>query len=318
MRLINDVRWGTMNKKRQLRFQVKIAVSVILAMVLLMTSYYAVSHAFERKDTAYTSLQLEIEEKATKDALLKQINQDGIPVLAYHGVTSVETKAGRYSNSELWIDDVQFDSHMKALHDAGYVSVTLDQFYEWYVNGQPINPKSVLITFDDGMKDVITYAGPVLKKYNYTAVSFNIGSWVKTGESAFISLEDMEASLDTFEHGNHSFDFHRIVQLNQGGYARITVMNDDDLMKDFELANQYALKPHQYFAYPFGSFNASVIDALIKNNYRLAFTFSAPVAGHVNALPQDGQWTVRRLPVYTSNSAEELISLITPKTETPS
>ena len=35
--------------------------------------------------------------------------------------------------------------------------------------------------------------------------------------------------------GNHSFDFHRIVQLNQGGYSRITVMNDADLMKDFEL-----------------------------------------------------------------------------------
>ncbi|WZU02534.1 hypothetical protein MGH68_06160 [Erysipelothrix sp. D19-032] len=47
-----------MKNKRQLRFQVKIAVSVILVMVLVMTSYYAVSHAFERKDTGLFKLTI--------------------------------------------------------------------------------------------------------------------------------------------------------------------------------------------------------------------------------------------------------------------
>ena len=95
-----------------------------------------------------------------------------------------------------------FEANMKYLHDEGYSTITLEQL-EQYVKGQiPLPQKSIVITFDDGYQNNYTLAYPVLKKYNFHASLFVIGSKIQDqppafdpAKKTFISKQEMQAAL---------------------------------------------------------------------------------------------------------------------------
>jgi|GEM_PF-1018636 len=89
---------------------------------------------------------------------------DGIPVLLYHGEGNLEGTTP--------ID--VFTAQMQALHDAGWQTITMEQFHDFMKNGAKLPAKSFLLTFDDGRKDTFFPVDPVLKQFNYTAVMFVI------------------------------------------------------------------------------------------------------------------------------------------------
>jgi peptidoglycan/xylan/chitin deacetylase (PgdA/CDA1 family) len=65
-----------------------------------------------------------------------------------------------------------FDEQMAQLHALGYSVVALDDVLEYYVNGAELPARAVLITFDDGYRDNLEHAAPVLERYGYPAVLF--------------------------------------------------------------------------------------------------------------------------------------------------
>jgi peptidoglycan/xylan/chitin deacetylase (PgdA/CDA1 family) len=65
-----------------------------------------------------------------------------------------------------------FDEQMDQLRDLGYTVVDLQAVLRHYVDGQPLPPHAVLITFDDGYHDNLDNAARVLRKYSYPAVLF--------------------------------------------------------------------------------------------------------------------------------------------------
>jgi peptidoglycan/xylan/chitin deacetylase (PgdA/CDA1 family) len=86
-------------------------------------------------------------------------------VLMYHKVNdkpenSVTVPVGR------------FDEQMAQLGELGYRPVGLDAVIDYYVDGAPLPPRAVLITFDDGYRDNLENAAPILNRYGYPAVVF--------------------------------------------------------------------------------------------------------------------------------------------------
>ena len=65
-----------------------------------------------------------------------------------------------------------FDEQMDQLRGLGYTVVDLQAVLAHYVDGIPLPPKAVLITFDDGYHDNLANAAEVLKRYGYPAVLF--------------------------------------------------------------------------------------------------------------------------------------------------
>ena len=65
-----------------------------------------------------------------------------------------------------------FDEQMAQLRELGYVVVDLDAVLAHYVGGTPLPKGAVLITFDDGYRDNLERAAPVLQKHRYPAVQF--------------------------------------------------------------------------------------------------------------------------------------------------
>ncbi len=98
---------------------------------------------------------------------LRAVNGDGrtLRVLMYHKVNDVE-------GNRMSMPTSLFDEQMAQLHELGYTVVDLDAVLAHYADGASLPPSSVLITFDDGYRDNLEHAAPILQRYGYPAVQF--------------------------------------------------------------------------------------------------------------------------------------------------
>ncbi len=94
-------------------------------------------------------------------------NGDGrtLRVLMYHKV------------NDLWpnpttVPTAVFAEQMELLAALGYTPVSLEAVRDHYLNGAPLPPGAVLITFDDGYRDNLENALPILQRHGYPAVLF--------------------------------------------------------------------------------------------------------------------------------------------------
>jgi peptidoglycan/xylan/chitin deacetylase (PgdA/CDA1 family) len=65
-----------------------------------------------------------------------------------------------------------FAEQMTLLDDLGYIPVSLARVRDHYLRGTPLPPGAVLITFDDGYRDNLENALPILQRHGYPAVIF--------------------------------------------------------------------------------------------------------------------------------------------------
>jgi peptidoglycan/xylan/chitin deacetylase (PgdA/CDA1 family) len=86
-------------------------------------------------------------------------------VLMYHKVNDVP-------GNPVSVPTFLFDEQMASLRDLGYTVVDLEAVVAYYLRQEPLPPGATLITFDDGYRDVLARALPVLKSYGYPAVVF--------------------------------------------------------------------------------------------------------------------------------------------------
>src|SRR5438876_9030014 len=83
----------------------------------------------------------------------------------YHKVNDVP-------NNRMSMPVSLFDEQMAQLRELGYRVVDLDAVIGHYRAGEPLPEGAVLITFDDGYRDNLVNAAPVLARHAYPAVQF--------------------------------------------------------------------------------------------------------------------------------------------------
>lgn len=92
-------------------------------------------------------------------------NERTLRVLMYHKVNDV------WPNPTTVPIHV-FEEQMALLAELGYEVVSLDRVRDHYVRGAPLPAGAVLITFDDGYRDNLENALPILQRHGYPAVVF--------------------------------------------------------------------------------------------------------------------------------------------------
>ena len=98
---------------------------------------------------------------------LGAVNGDerSLRVLMYHKVNDLP-------GNRMSMPTGLFAEQMAQLRELGYTVVDLDAVLAHYVDGAPLPPGAVLITFDDGYRDNLVNAAPVLHAQGYPAVQF--------------------------------------------------------------------------------------------------------------------------------------------------
>jgi peptidoglycan/xylan/chitin deacetylase (PgdA/CDA1 family) len=126
-------------------------------------------------------------------------------VLMYHKV------------NDLWpnpttVPTAAFAEQMGLLGALGYTPVSLDAVLTHYLDGAPLPARAVLLTFDDGYRDNLENALPILREHGYPAVLF-----VPIG-----FLDDRrplphEESLRLLGVRNDTVDWDELAELEAGG-----------------------------------------------------------------------------------------------------
>jgi peptidoglycan/xylan/chitin deacetylase (PgdA/CDA1 family) len=74
------------------------------------------------------------------------------------------------------ISPKRFEEHCRALSEHGRRGVSLAEAEAYFIHGDPLPEKSVLLTFDDGFLDNYLYALPILHKYGHQATLFAVSA----------------------------------------------------------------------------------------------------------------------------------------------
>lgn len=184
-----------------------------------------------------------------------------IPILSYHSVSNESCPLSLKIN--------QFDNQLKYLKKNGFQSVFIDEINK-------SKNKKIIITFDDGYKDLISNSLPILKKYNFKATCFVVSnligetnSWDENDKNITKKklMNKMDIALwvkNGMKIGSHSKNHKNLTNLSY------EIMLNEITESKFYLENLIDSSVDS-FCYPYGSFNEKIINE-VKKNYKFAFT----------------------------------------------
>lgn len=112
-----------------------------------------------------------------------------IPVIMYHSIDRND------KSTKLSVSPESFERQMAFLRKHRYNVVGLDAITRYMERKEPIPPKTLAITFDDGFYNNYQYAYPVLKKYGIPATIFVIVD--KVGQPGYLGLDEMREMADS-------------------------------------------------------------------------------------------------------------------------
>jgi peptidoglycan/xylan/chitin deacetylase (PgdA/CDA1 family) len=181
-----------------------------------------------------------------------------VPLLLYHSVTSRPDPRFR----EWAVSPELFAAHMSHLAEQGYRTLTVRELVERaFEQRRPLEPRTVVITFDDGFADFYSAAWPELRKHGLAATIFittgyvgRASAWLASmgeGDRPMLTWSQIEeissAGIECGAHGHHH------LQLDTVPAARA----EADVRRSKELLDETA-GPVTSFAYPHGYYTRRV------------------------------------------------------------
>lgn len=240
-------------------------------------------------------------------------NAEKIPVLAYHKLIPAGTERG----SGLEIEDSEFEKQMKWLHDKGYKTLSLDEFYKWHAGEIELPKKSVLITFDDGYYSMYYLVYPILKKYDQSATVFIRGRLIRNTTDEFDYsdnvknhymgkdvIDEIRRDYPKFELESHTFDMHDKVD----GEKPAESFTYEQIVDDCKKMQPYGFT---YLAYPWGTYSDTMQKAIKDSGYKMAFAYDP----FYYALRSDDTYAVNRIKISGGISMRDFKKIVKGKSK---
>ena len=258
-----------------------------------------------------TWFQIRIGDRLAWISSLDAQEDNGIPVLTYHHILRDEENS-RFRHTSTTTSVRAFTNQMTWLRDQGYTTLSMYQLEGYVHNSMNLPARSVVITFDDGLKSVSRYAWPVLREYGFKATAFIISSRIKLRPQPwepkflqFMSIQELNQIAGVFDFQSHTHFLHRVDDLN---HPILLSRSYENILMDFKHSRR-ALSQFNthvwYLSYPFGGYNDKAVAAAQEAGFRLAVT---TVRGKVK--PGDNPLLLKRLYILRTDSLEEMSRLI--------
>jgi peptidoglycan/xylan/chitin deacetylase (PgdA/CDA1 family) len=219
-----------------------------------------------------------------------------VPILMYHVIAPPPASA---PYPGLYVPPQEFAEQMQALAHAGWHAVTMDQVAAYWQRGVPLGPgRPIVLSFDNGYNSQFTQALPVLRSLGWVGVE-NIQlsglppSQGGLGEDQVRGLLAAGWELDT-----------------QGiSHADLIALGAEQLHDQVAVARRILRAryhvPVNWFCYPSGHYDATVIAAVRAAGYRGSTTVVPGWAG-----PAEDRYRLHRIRVLGGTSGSALLSLI--------
>ena len=214
-----------------------------------------------------------------------------VPILMYHHLQDL-TNASELV--ETWtVAPKNFDAQMSLIAQHGFHPITMAQLVGQLKDGKPLPSRPIVISFDDGWAEQYTVAFAVLKKYNLSGTFFVYTR--PLDHSAFMSW----AQLQEMSAAGMDVQAHTLTHPHLRDLAPAEAMKE---ISDSKKAIETRLgKPVVALAYPYGEYNASIIDMLKRAGYSSAVTLAAGFNQRADEL-----FTLHRIRMSYRDTLEDL------------
>ena len=196
--------------------------------------------------------------------------RDRVAVLMYHAFEEPPT-------SGFMVTKEEFEDHLQTLREAGFHFISADQFRAWKRGHGDLPPNAVLLTMDDGYREVRSVALPLLKKYDVPAIVFVPIRWVDRAPN-IMSLDDLRVvQSNGVEVQSHTWNMHRRIRKPDGTTAAVVwTMSQSEMRTDAARSRAvykgwFGREPDM-LAYPYGAFTPELIRAARSEGIRFGFT----------------------------------------------
>lgn len=231
-----------------------------------------------------TAVLIIINYKSDAKTVSQSVEGTPLPIIMYHQITDNPSKKDKYV-----VSCNQLEEDFKYIKQNGYTAITAAELYEYISENKPLPQKPIIITFDDGCESFLTYAVPLLEKYDLKAVMSIVGSFT----DKFTQTEDHNIRYSCLnwhevrqldqsgrvEIANHTYDMHS----NSGGRKgasqkkgeseqtyRDALSNDIGRMQ--KLLEEQIGKPAQTFTFPYGAMSKSSRIIVSEMGFNVIFT----------------------------------------------
>jgi len=188
-----------------------------------------------------------------------------LPILMYHRIDLLKPTLPPITH-RLTVDPTDFARQMRWLRRHGYHAVKQQRVFAALAQRRPLPTKPILITFDDGYRDVLKYAAPVLERLQMPAIAYVITGRVGGPDPSFLTWHQ----LSVLEQRGIAIGSHTVT------HADLTALGDAralaELKRSRAALERHLRHPVQWFAYPFGAEDARVVRLVRRAGYVLAVT----------------------------------------------
>jgi peptidoglycan/xylan/chitin deacetylase (PgdA/CDA1 family) len=289
------------------------AVTAVVA-VVVVTTVGGGSSTHDRPDRSRATAETHVHHAksaptrgdSTADALAPGNGTPGnatVPILMYHVINDPPAGA---PFPLLYVPAAEFDAQMQALKDAGWQAVTLDQLWANWTTGAKLPAgKPFVITFDNGYYSQYSAALPELKRLH----------WVADENMQLTGLPPSQGGLTNQEiqamvNAGWELDTQGI------SHADLVELSSSELHDQIDHARRTIQQrfhvPVNWFCYPSGQYDATVIDAVKSAGYKGSTTVVPGWASRTS-----DPYTLPRLRIVGGTTPTALLSQISSAQSAP-
>jgi peptidoglycan/xylan/chitin deacetylase (PgdA/CDA1 family) len=183
-----------------------------------------------------------------------------VPILVYHSVAP-HHPGQTPDQRQLDVDTSVFAEQMSYLADHQYHVISLSRLIAALEGSDPIPDRAVVITFDDGWENQFHYAFPVLRRLGLKATFFVYTRPIGRDDSLYMNWSQLREMQDAgMTIGSHSRTHPMLTNAD-------VALRDEVETSRADIQRNLGTTP-EFFAYPYGAWNAAAADAVRAAGYR--------------------------------------------------
>ncbi|HRO44048.1 MAG TPA: polysaccharide deacetylase family protein [Flavipsychrobacter sp.] len=201
----------------------------------------------------------------------------------------------------------QLEEQFTYLKSEGYETLSLSHYIQLCRGKTPVAKKYILITFDDGYQNNLTYAYPLLKKFGFTATFFIIGDSLEGNiqaenpldrkmnveELRLLDPQIVQLAMHGFHHEN--FKTTPVPVIKEAIQKTITIFQSD------------GIELHRSIAYPYGGRpkEKATFDELKNWMREQSIEAAFRIGNSISEIPAKDIYEIKRIDIRGTDSFED-------------